>query len=334
MTQVIEWQKTLHVMLAEHISAVSENALEFGGALIALSFGYGVFHAIGPGHGKAVIVTYLGTNKESIGKGIAISLAAAVMQSVIAIILVSALARVLKFKLVDVQNYGNDVALVSYALVILLGAMLIFSSIFRLTKLRQSLKRADSHSQVQSDQHASHRHAHGDHSQEHHHHGHGDHQSHEHHSHDHDGHEHHSHTSHAHSHHDHGAGCGCSHAHVAEENQSIWQTLVVIMSMGFRPCSGAIVVLIYAHLVGVYSYGVIATLMMGLGTGLSVSLIAIATLYARAWLERIVADSGALGAHSHLSMVNYLRLFGGLVLLLLGGSFFSAAFAVSGHPLF
>ena len=303
---IVEWQKTLHTSLASHISAVSEDALKYGGALIALSFGYGVFHAVGPGHGKAVIVTYLGTNKESMWKGIAISFSAAILQSIIAIVLVSALARVLKFKLAEVHNYGNDMALVSYVLVILLGAVLVVSSISRLLKLRRVTLLASQHA---------------DHSQKHEH-------EHEHeHSHDH---------GHSHEHIDsHDAGCGCSHAHVAEENQSIWQTITVILSMGLRPCSGAIVVLIYAHLVGVYSYGVIATLMMGLGTGLSVSLIAVGTLYARTWLERFVTESGDGSTHTHLAFSHYVRFVGGAILVALGWGLYTAASVISsGHPLF
>ncbi|RXJ73940.1 hypothetical protein CS022_06575 [Veronia nyctiphanis] len=312
-TTIIEWQKTLHIMLANHISAVSENPWKFGGALIGLSFAYGVFHAVGPGHGKAVIVTYLGTNKESLWKGISISLAAAIMQSFVAIALVSGLARVLKFRMAEVHNYGNDVALASYILVILLGVMLVITAISRLVKLWRGERQQHS---VRAGEH-SHDHSHG-------------HDSTHHHQHHHD----HKHDDHAHNH-AHDAGCGCSHTHVPEENQSIWQTLVVIFSMGFRPCSGAIVVLIYAHLVGVYFYGVGATLMMGLGTGLSVSLLAVATLYARSWIERFVTRSGEMSEHKHLSLSNYVRFAGGIVLMLLGWSLYRAASAVaSGHPLF
>ena len=285
---IVEWQKTLHEMLADHINAVSANAFQYGGALIGLSFLYGVFHAVGPGHGKAVIVTYLGTNKESLWNGVIIAFSAAVLQSVIAIALVSVLAQVLEFKLVDVQNYGNDIALVSYILVMMLGFLLLITSIRRLIKLNRSRSRI--HHEV--------------------------------------------HDSHEHSH-DHESDCGCSHVHAPEENQSIWQTLTVILSMGIRPCSGAIVVLIYAHLVGVYFYGVLATFLMGVGTGLSVSLIAIAAIYGRSWLEQFVSNSSGMSTHTHMSLTHYVRLAGGLVLMILGWSLYSAATTIaSSHPLF
>jgi ABC-type nickel/cobalt efflux system permease component RcnA len=289
----IEWQKTLHAMLGSYINSVSEDAVKYGTALIATSFGYGVFHAIGPGHGKAVIVTYLSTNKEGIWKGIIISFSAALLQSIVAITLVSTLARMLKFKLAEVHNYGNDVALVSYVLVMMLGVMLLAGSIQRLIKSYRS------RGQSTSDKHA--------------------HNAHEH-------------TNHVHTHDD---DCGCSHSHVPAQNESIWQTLTVILSMGFRPCSGAIVVLIYAHLVGVYTYGVIATLVMGVGTGVSVSLIAACTLFARSWLEKLANESNKRSFYARLSISHYIRFIGGVVLILLGWSLYSTASALSaGHPLF
>lgn len=292
---VVQWQKHLHGLLAEHLKAVSGNAAKYGSALVALSFAYGIFHAIGPGHGKAVIVTYLGTNKETLRKGVLISFAGALMQSLVAVLLVSGLARLLKFKFSDVHHYGNEMAQVSYVLVAVLGLLLMLTALRRLQLARKT----------------EHRHAHQHDTQPHTHHGHHEYDAHD------------------------GAACGCSHAHVPEKNTSIWQTLTVVFSMGFRPCSGAIVVLIYAHLVGVYYYGVLATMMMGIGTGLSVSVLAIMTHYARNWLERFTLNGQQKNLAISLKFGNYLRLAGGLILLALGWSLYStAAVMAGGHPLF
>ena len=89
LSHIVEWQKVFHDLLATHINAITQDPVHHGTMLIALSFGYGVFHAIGPGHGKAVIVTYLGSHKESLRRGAIISLLAALFQAVIAILLVS-----------------------------------------------------------------------------------------------------------------------------------------------------------------------------------------------------------------------------------------------------
>ena len=45
--------------------------------LLGLSFGYGVFHAAGPGHGKALIASYMLANERALRRGIALSFLAA-----------------------------------------------------------------------------------------------------------------------------------------------------------------------------------------------------------------------------------------------------------------
>ncbi|MCG8381496.1 MAG: nickel/cobalt transporter [Gammaproteobacteria bacterium] len=286
--QIIDWQRIFHAKLANHMSAVSEDAATYGWALIMLSFAYGAFHAVGPGHGKAVIATYLGTHRESLAKGIGISMATALIQSIVAIALVSILANILRLKFSEIDNYGEDMALVSYVLVIILGLVLAASAIRRLFHLWRSTKPIA--------------HTHDDHHHD------------THHNHD----------------------CSCQHAHAVTPGQPLWHTLAVVFSSGVRPCSGAIVVLIYAHLVGVFHYGVIATLFMGLGTGLSVSVIALGSQYARHWLEQIMLQKGGEnhGSLNHAVISISVRLTGGTVLMLLGWGLYHTALQTSlGHPL-
>lgn len=270
-TSIADLHSSLHGMLTSHIKAVANNAAPFGAGLIAVSFLYGAFHAIGPGHGKAVIVTYLGTHKESLRGGIVISLIASILQSIVAIALVSTLAVVLKFNFHQVQQYGHNIAYVSYALIVCLGVILLVTSLRRIAKYFSSKK------------------------------------------------------------HDHGSSCGCTHAHAPEKDQSLWKTITVILSMGLRPCTGAIVVLVYAHLVGVYSYGIAATLMMGVGTGLSVSLIAIAAQHARSWLENFAATSSSPSILSSAQFANYVKFIGGVFLVALGWSLYVAASTSTAH---
>ena len=56
--------------------------------LLAISFAYGIFHAAGPGHGKAVISSYLVANEETARRGIALSFASALMQALVAVAIV------------------------------------------------------------------------------------------------------------------------------------------------------------------------------------------------------------------------------------------------------
>ena len=50
-------------------------------ALMGISFIYGIFHAAGPGHGKAVISSYLVANEETWRRGIILSFASALLQA-------------------------------------------------------------------------------------------------------------------------------------------------------------------------------------------------------------------------------------------------------------
>ena len=62
------------------------------GLLAGLSFAYGVFHAAGPGHGKAVISSYLVATGEGFRRGVALSALAALAQALAAIALVGLFA--------------------------------------------------------------------------------------------------------------------------------------------------------------------------------------------------------------------------------------------------
>ena len=58
-------------------------------SLLFVGFAYGVFHAAGPGHGKGVISAYLVADEKALRKGFALSLAAALVQALVAIAIVT-----------------------------------------------------------------------------------------------------------------------------------------------------------------------------------------------------------------------------------------------------
>ena len=53
--------------------------------LLGLSFLYGIFHAAGPGHGKAVISSYVVANEETWRRGVVLSFASALLQAFVAV---------------------------------------------------------------------------------------------------------------------------------------------------------------------------------------------------------------------------------------------------------
>jgi ABC-type nickel/cobalt efflux system permease component RcnA len=105
-------------------------ALKVNGAaiwpLMAIGFAYGVFHAAGPGHGKAVIAAYLVADERALAKGFGMSLAAALVQACVAVALVSIVAALLRATAATMSQVTNAVEIVSFAAVAVLGAVLVW----------------------------------------------------------------------------------------------------------------------------------------------------------------------------------------------------------------
>ena len=93
---------------------------------MGLSFLYGIFHAAGPGHGKAVISSYLFANDETWRRGITLSFASAVMQSLTAISIVGVGAVLLGATAKLMGDTVKVIEIVSYGLIVLLGARLLW----------------------------------------------------------------------------------------------------------------------------------------------------------------------------------------------------------------
>jgi nickel/cobalt transporter (NicO) family protein len=117
---------------------------------------------------------------------------------------------------------------------------------------------------------------------------------------------------HADHHHQHGPDCGCGHSHMAapQDLQGEWswkKALPLALSIGIRPCSGAILLLIFALSQGMWWAGVLGTFAMALGTAITVSALAALAVSSRdwaarasgpgsVWAERIQTGAGLIGA--------------------------------------
>ncbi len=284
-----------HKLLAEHIRHFQQAPVSSGLWLIAISFIYGVFHAAGPGHGKAVLVTYLSTQKETLKQGILISFSAALFQAIVAVAVVTVISVVLHQTFSQTKLIGVRAEQTSYVLVMLFGAYLLFRS---MTKLKSLLTSRPLFLKIKKT-------------------------SHDHHS----NHTHDSNHGHSHDHHQ-----DCCHTYAPVQKISTMQTLGVILSMGARPCTGAIVVLIYAKIVGIYWVGIAATLLMGLGTGLTIASLGVLTIFFRQRLSQLI-DKEKHQHHGHFSAL--LSALGGVLIFSLGWGLFQASITtVVQHPLF
>jgi len=220
--------------------------------LLGISFLYGVFHAAGPGHGKAVISSYLVANNETWRRGIVLSFASAILQAFTAIAVVGVVAALLGATAKAMGDTVRVIEIVSYALILLIGLRLLW------VKGKAFLRALGFGGGLHAHDHA-------------HEHGHGHHHHHHHHDHNHD--------------HDHEASAW-RHGHGPEPSDLTgdhWLKcgLTAIVAVGLRPCSGAIIVLVFALAQGLFWIGVASTFVMGLGTAITVAAIAVLAVGAR-----------------------------------------------------
>ena len=252
--------------------------------LLFISFAYGIFHAAGPGHGKAVIASYLVANHETARRGIALSFASALMQSLVAILIVGISAWILNATAKTMCKAEGAIEIASYALIALFGLRLVW------VKGRTFIRALQATQPVPAIAGVPH---------EHHHHDAHDHHDHDHHHHDHHGHDH-AHADHHHAHgHVHDAHCGHSHGPTPSElaGPGGWKRgFAAILTIGIRPCSGAILVLVFALAQGLFWAGIAATFLMGLGTAITVAAIAVIAVSAKDIAGRLSAGRDGGGA--------------------------------------
>jgi len=278
------------------LSGAIRNAKTDGSAawlLMGLSFAYGIFHAAGPGHGKAVISSYLVANEETWKRGITLSFASALVQALVAIAVVGVAAALLGATAKTMSNAVWWIEIASYALIAFMGARLLYTKGNAFLAEWQFL-RAPKTLGAAATTHAHHHHDHAH-----------DHAHHHHHDHGHDDHAHghhdraHANPAHGEAGHVHDEHCGHSHGPTPDQlaGPGGWKRgLMAIFAVGLRPCSGAILVLVFALAQGIFWAGIAATLVMGLGTAITVATIATLTVTATGVAARMAASRTGYGS--------------------------------------
>lgn len=317
---ILSQQQRLNRELANAVKELKA-AGSFTAALVLgfIGFSYGVLHAAGPGHGKAIISSYVLANEETVRRGIMLSFLSAFIQALSAILLVGILAIALNATSLEMRAAEGWIETISWAFVTAVGAWLLYGQVRQILARRQATApaRAHSHSHSHSHSHA-HGHAHAgtcgcghDHA-----HSHSHSQahavtsapsSHDHHDHDHD---------HAHD------DC-CGHAHMPDpkdlQGDLSWgKALAIAFSIGIRPCTGAILVLVFALSQGLLWAGVFATFAMAIGTALTVSVLAALAVGSRELAARI----GGEGSNWAATVATGAGLMGASLVFLMGAIFF------------
>lgn len=242
-TGVFAWIAAMQSSFYRDLAGAIRSLKQDGAALwllAGLSFAYGVFHAAGPGHGKAVISSYLIATGEGFRRGVALSALAALAQAISAIALVGLFAVALNATSIAMTGATWWFEALSYAAIIAVGLMLVWR------KGRGFILALQGR------------------------------------------------PTHVH-------GPDCAHGHgvdprIAEGRIDWRQAGAAVLAIGLRPCTGAIVTLVFALSQGMLWAGVAATFAMAAGTALTVAAIAALAVGAKATALRIAAARPGAGA--------------------------------------
>ena len=202
-------------------------------ALAGLSFAYGVFHAAGPGHGKAVVASYMIANERALRRGLAISFLASILQGVVAILIVGGLALGLHATAQHMRATASFVEMASFAGIACFGGWLVWRKGGALAGVLRKPAPVSSRFVCEAcDDDAAHEH-----------------------------------------------GPDCGHFHMPDPRQlgasfSWREAGLTVLTAGARPCSGAILVLVFAMAQGIFYAGVAATFAMSLGTAITTGALA------------------------------------------------------------
>lgn len=297
---ILQTQQSLHRDLAKAVKKIkTDGTLAASISLVLLSFIYGVVHAVGPGHGKAVISSYVLANERTVRRGIILAILASLMQAVTAIAVVGVLAVLLNMSGILIKSTAGYLESASYALVALVGAWLVIS-----------LLREQFFTPASAHQHEHHSHDH-DHT----------------HTHDHDRDHTHDHGHHHHNHsHGDGACAECGHVHLpdpklVDESWSLKKAAAIIFAIGIRPCSGALIVLVFALAQGLFWAGIASTFAMSLGTAITVSALAVLAVGSKKLALNFAGGNAIWVDRIYLG----LAFFGGSAILILGTMLFIAS---------
>lgn len=265
--------------------------------LVGLSFAYGVFHAAGPGHGKAVISSYMLANEIELRRGVLLSFLSSLMQGVVAILLVGAAYLLLRGTSISMTEATKALETASYALIAAFGAWLLYRKLWRRNR---RLAPVEVFAMAQSEPAGHRQHAHSSPAAD------------PHHDHTHGHHHGHTHTP--------GEVCAsCGHAHAPNpallkgDRFALREAWSAIVAVGLRPCSGALIVLSFALLNGLYVGGILSVVAMSIGTAITVSILATLAVTAKGAAMRLAGGNSAA-----LRVGNAIEILGALLVLVLG----------------
>lgn len=288
-------QQAFYRALTGALSAMREDPWKLSG-LVGLSFAYGVFHAAGPGHGKAVISSYMIANETQLRRGIAISFLSSLMQGLMALAVVGLAYAVLRGTSISMTAATLAMERASFALIAAFGLWLLWGKLKAIRFRRASpagalfdgkpaatLKSTGLSFRAEACDGAT---APG------------------------------------------GICTDCGQTHLPDpgmlkgERLDFGQAWSAILAVGLRPCSGALLVVSFALLNGLYLGGALSVAAMSFGTAITVSVLATLSVLAKDAALRFTAP----GSKKARSLRLAIEIGGALFVTLMGITLLAASF--------
>ena len=259
-------QRLFHDEMASKLRDIKEtHSFLATGGLVLIGFLYGALHAIGPGHGKIIVGSYLLASENALKRGLVITLISSLLQACVAVVLVFGVMTLFGLTHAQTEQAASKLESLSFGLIVVIGVALLVRGARELWRLVRP----------------AHTHAEG--------------------------------------------SCSCGHNHTPdpqrlEKINDKASFVGMILSIGLRPCSGAVLILLFSSFVGAYSAGVLATFAMAIGTALTTGGLAVLTVQSKALALRLVQTDGNKLRYLHAG----LGIAGGAVIILLGMAFLTA----------
>jgi len=291
--QVAEWQRKINRYLATQLRITSQNggfAAMF--TVILASFIYGVLHAAGPGHGKLVVGSYFTAREAPLRTGIIMGSVIAITQAVVAITMVGILAIAFGGNQLEIMDRTNNLEIISYTLIFAIGLYMTYEAV--------TGKTTCGHNHLGEPYYKNE-------------------------GHNHDRTEHHGHN--------HGPDPKAQNTWLARTASRALgpqgEVIAVGIISGVRPCTGSILVLLFALANGVFLLGILAALTMAFGVAITISALGIGAIILRRSLagkEKNMSPARALAA-------KILAVAGSLAVAMIGAILLGATLERSGFML-
>lgn len=281
----IHWQKKINSDLATLMQDISENNWNVGFVLIGVSFLYGLLHAIGPGHGKVIITAYIATHPTKLKQSAWLSVLASLLQGIVAIFIVTIILFLLDLSSSHLKVTSRYLESASYLLISFSG-LIILVQVFRSLLQRRKKRTLKFQKAIRIRTKPKCLYKQPCITEEH-------------------------------------QCCGHKHVMTSEELPSQYHAqLAVLLAIGCRPCSGALLVLLFAYALNIYFWGVIATIAMAIGTATTISCIAFVVYYMRNYAYRL-STKRSNSAFQYISVGG--RVLAGLFFIFLGILMFNSS---------